>query len=563
MSKKIKRLIIAAVIVLGVCGAAVAAVIIINKLGKSPVNVYNVSEFAMTDYWGDSSETYGTVTTDRLQKVYCSSTQVVTAVHVSEGDEVKVGDVLLEYDSTLSDIELEKAEINVSQIEVNITKAQLELTQIQNLQPHSEALITPDSSWITYISQETPAIISGTGTEDDPLYILYGDEDEIDSSFMEKMFNYAVTERLKQKAESESSASGSTTSTGTASGSTDSAAGADDESSEAESAESETSGEGEEDTEEYEDISDNVVYAAFVSRNENALNGEITSTWGLRLELKEDGLAFAAYTPMLSEEILKADVAEDPYYEEYGSDYTASEIAQMRNEKEAEIVKLQNDLKLAQVELEKLKTEVNNSTVVSKIDGVVQCVRDVDEAKAAGTAVVEVSAGGGYLIEASISELDNVTAGQTVTVTSWQNGVTCEGVVTSIGSYPVQSEIYSSGNPNVSYYEMIVAVDGSENLEEGSSVSVAYQADETDTDSFYIENMFVLNQEGKNYVYLKGEDGQLKLQQVSTGKSVWGEYTEILGGLTLEDRVAFPYGSDVFDGAQTTDADSSALYSSY
>ena len=48
---------------------------------------------------------------------------------------------------------------------------------------------------------------------------------------------------------------------------------------------------------------------------------------------------------------------------------------------------------------------------------------------------------------------------------------------------------------------------------------------------------------------------------VQTGKVVWDSYTQIRGGLTQEDYVAFPYGRDVVSGAKTEEATVDALYS--
>ena len=61
-------------------------------------------------------------------------------------------------------------------------------------------------------------------------------------------------------------------------------------------------------------------------------------------------------------------------------------------------------------------------------------------------------------------------------------------------------------------------------------------------------------------VYVKGADGLLEKRYVSTGKSLWGSYTEILSGLTSEDLIAFPYGKNVKAGAETREADISELY---
>ena len=66
---------------------------------------------------------------------------------------------------------------------------------------------------------------------------------------------------------------------------------------------------------------------------------------------------------------------------------------------------------------------------------------------------------------------------------------------------------------------------------------------------------------GKQYVYLQGEDGLLKKQYVETGITVYGNAMEILQGVTLEDKIAFPYGKGVEEGAKTEDADS--FYSNY
>ena len=47
---------------------------------------------------------------------------------------------------------------------------------------------------------------------------------------------------------------------------------------------------------------------------------------------------------------------------------------------------------------------------------------------------------------------------------------------------------------------------------------------------------------------------------MTTGKSLWGNYTEILSGLTMDDKVAFPYGKNVKPGVSTADGDYSTLY---
>ena len=63
----------------------------------------------------------------------------------------------------------------------------------------------------------------------------------------------------------------------------------------------------------------------------------------------------------------------------------------------------------------------------SQLDGVVKAVRTPTDAAANNEAVVEVSAGGGYYVTGTVSELqlDTVKVGQTVTISSRMNGSTC------------------------------------------------------------------------------------------------------------------------------------------
>lgn len=44
------------------------------------------------------------------------------------------------------------------------------------------------------------------------------------------------------------------------------------------------------------------------------------------------------------------------------------------------------------------------------------------------------------------------------------------------------------------------------------------------------------------------------------GRDLWGSYTQIRGGLTIDDYVAFPYGRDVVEGAHTQEATTDQLY---
>ena len=78
-----------------------------------PVKVFPFSYVGMTEYWGDTQESYGPVSTDQIQTVYLSDTQTVSQILVEDGQEVKKGDLLLSFDTTLSQLELERKDLEI------------------------------------------------------------------------------------------------------------------------------------------------------------------------------------------------------------------------------------------------------------------------------------------------------------------------------------------------------------------------------------------------------------------------------------------------------------------
>ena len=132
MNKTLKKTLLIAGITVAVCAAVWGGLTLARNAQRGDVNVYRVSDVAMTDYWGDTANTSGTVNTDKLQKLYISETQEVSAIYVKEGQNVKKGDKLLAYDSSLSQAQVEQAEINLDTAQLNAKAARqnLELYRI-------------------------------------------------------------------------------------------------------------------------------------------------------------------------------------------------------------------------------------------------------------------------------------------------------------------------------------------------------------------------------------------------------------------------------------------------
>lgn len=247
---------------------------------------------------------------------------------------------------------------------------------------------------------------------------------------------------------------------------------------------------------------------------------------------------------------------------DFGSGFTAAEIAKMRAEQEKKVKEQELTVRMAEAEYKIMQAEVNNGQVCADFDGEVVSVITEEEARQDKRPLLKVSAGGGFYVEGTVSELekDNLKIGQEVTVNDWQTGMTYTGTVQSIGDFPSQSDGWNGmGNPNASYYPFTAFVDGSADLQAGSYVSVNYSTG-TGENGIYLENPFVRTENGQSYVFVRGQNGKLEKRFVTVGKSLWGSYTEIKSGLTEDDYIAFPYGKTVKEGAPTAEGDLNSLY---
>ena len=101
-----------------------------------PVNVYPFSNIGMTEFWGDTQESYGPVTTDKIQTEFLSDTQTVTQIKVQKGDKVKKGDVLFTFDTTLDALSLERKRLEVEKIKVQIKAAEERLQDTREMVPY-------------------------------------------------------------------------------------------------------------------------------------------------------------------------------------------------------------------------------------------------------------------------------------------------------------------------------------------------------------------------------------------------------------------------------------------
>ena len=581
MNKTMKRvlLIVGGVAVAG--GVVWGILTLARNAHRGNVDVYAVSDFSMTDYWGDTSQTSGMVSTDRMQKIFLSDTQKVKQVYVKEGQTVRKGDKLLSYDTTLTALDIERAQINYErqQLQQETAKKELERLllaqnqeelqkQIEELQTKIDELIGKNQEqWYDENSVPIPSVttvagkaaaLQGDGSKEEPLYFNWNTGDPLSEENLIKLLPeeaeeaYVVLVIRKDNRSQHQPAAYITLRLELESGSpiapepdggtgTQSGTGADAGSEPADGPDTET-GEGGQTTD-----------APVTS--EQKLNYYYENLPGIEWQDPE----------VTTDEIRELQKELEELQKLLEESYPKEELIKMIRDKNKEIAQLDTSIKLAKVNLEKVKKEVGSDTVYSELEGTVKAVRDPNGGDFTGSeAVVEVSGGGGYYIDGALSELElgTVSIGGTVQVNSWMTGASCQGEIVEISDYPTDNaNSWSDGNSNVSYYPFKVFVPEEANLQEGDWVEMSYQNTAGDDgNTMYLESMFIRSENGKSYVMARGENGKLEKRWVQTGRNLWGSYTQIRGGLTVDDFVAFPYGRNAVEGAGTTEATPDKLY---
>lgn len=240
------------------------------------------------------------------------------------------------------------------------------------------------------------------------------------------------------------------------------------------------------------------------------------------------------------------------------SKYTRDELDDMIANKKSEIKSLEVDARMAQNELSAAKNKQVNSTVYAGVSGVVKTLRSPENAKKQAQPFIEVVGSSGMYVSGLLNEfeLGEVKEGSQVDILSAGGDVLAKATITDISEYPsAESEAdnetaFSVANKNASYYPFTAAIEKTNKVKIGDSVSVSF--DKANSTSVYILNAFVRSDSrGESYVYAQGENGTLSKLKVSTGTVVYGEYIEITSGISKDTYLAFPYGKSAKEGART------------
>lgn len=520
-----KKIIITVIVLCVIAGAAAGAIYGYHayQMNTLTADVFPVANINW-GYWGDETSSYGMVTNDLSQVIYQSDEQVVQEVLVEDGQTVEVGDPLVTYDITEAQMNLEMKKLEVQEISNNIAAAQRKLAELRNTTPIPEAPREPEpepqpepspkpekektGEAYHYISKSAKSYDKkADGSEEKPYRFLCAKDAFVYGSYL----NY---------------------------------------------------------------LRENKCFAVFEIRRGNVKKGALVSSWtvnGAALdEVEDDAMWSVSDRQQIEEEPL---VEEEPETEmEEPSGYTAEELAGEIKQTEKELKDLDLDKRQAELELKSYEDACEDGTVCATVSGVVKLggeeendssdsiYEDTENMYPASDILLSVAGSEGLYVKGDISELllGKVEAGQEIYATSWDSGMTFTAKITEISKYPDSSPSFSSqGNQNVSYYPYTAYIEDTTGLKNGEYVDLSMQAGGTarGDEVICIDKAYVREENGRSYVYVADENDRLEKRYVTTGKMQDGNGIVIDSGLSLEDRIAFPYGKTAKEGIKVKDTD--------
>lgn len=240
---------------------------------------------------------------------------------------------------------------------------------------------------------------------------------------------------------------------------------------------------------------------------------------------------------------------------------TREELKNQIAQKEQEIKSMQTQYEIAQVKLQMEELQNSTGEVLANFDGVVKSVTTADEAASSGNPALVVSAADGYLVESQIGELamSTVRVGDTVSMYCYDTGMNYDGTITEISTFPADG--YSNYNSKVeTYYPIKIALNDATDISQNMYMEITLNSGSEDTSGgFYLSKAF-MKQEGSNYYVMKDVDGRLKKTYIKVGNKTSGDAVLVLGGLTMQDYIAFPYLDEAVEGVKTVQKTTDDLY---
>lgn len=502
--------------------------------------VYSVDSIIQES--GEMEENMGMVTNNVAQNIYLEEERSVGQVFVEEGQKVKEGDKIFSYDIEEAKLELEIKELELQNAKDQLESDNRELIKLKNTtpvadEPTEEPTETPIEEPTEEPTQEpveemqpkegeaynildTKAkAFEGNGAEKTPYRYLCTDKAYITGELINLLAGYNK-EGTKKKGDPKTAI--------------------------------------------FEVHKGNkekgkIIYSwTFVGKNNKPVDPAVK--WNVKgYEIDEESTEEEPVDDTQEETVDDTDNSETE--EENTSDdtveYDSQTLKAEIEETEQKIKDDQVEVKEAELKYKEAKKKVDEAEVTSKINGI---VKKINGENSNNEPYIVIAGSEGLYIKGYINELqlNEVKTGQKVIATNLETMDNFEAVIKEIAKYPASSENtgFGSGNPNSSYYPYIAYVDNADGLNNGDYLSLKFEKGPDSEASIEIPAPMVRNSGSNYYVYVADKNNRLKKKSVkiSAINTEMGSI-EVESGLTMEDRIAFPYGPTAKEGMKVKDAE--------
>ena len=236
------------------------------------------------------------------------------------------------------------------------------------------------------------------------------------------------------------------------------------------------------------------------------------------------------------------------------------EIQARINDASFAIRQAQNTIKATQTEIDQLNKQIENSTVLSTIDGIIKEVNKDGGTDESGNQkpLVSITQTTDFRVKGSISEMGSISEGTNVIVRSRINeDQIYKGTVTKVETDPQSNSnnnFYGAdSSESASKYPFYVSLDNNKGLMLGQHVYIeADNGQSTKKKGIWLDASFIVSDDnGNSYVWVS-EKGKLKKRKVELGKTDEETYTtKIKSGLSVDDYIAWADDS-YSEGMKTT-----------
>ena len=236
------------------------------------------------------------------------------------------------------------------------------------------------------------------------------------------------------------------------------------------------------------------------------------------------------------------------------------EIQARINDASFAIRQAQNTIKATQTEIDQLNKQIENSTVLSTIDGIIKEVNRDGGTDESGNQkpLISITQTTDFRVKGAISEMGTISEGTSVIVRSRINeDQIYKGTVTKVETDPQSNSnnnFYGNdSNESASKYPFYVSLENNKGLMLGQHVYIEVDNGQSSKKKgIWLDASFIVSDDnGNSYVWVS-ERGKLKKRKVELGKTDEETFTtKIKSGLSVDDYIAWADDS-YSEGMKTT-----------